>query len=82
MAAMPKIDGPSTRILPPLPRNIQTPMIMAMGMVLPMVKMPQALWLNALTTMMARPAMATIRIKSTAIMASRPVTGPTSRWTM
>ena len=45
---------------------------MAMGMVTPTVKVPQGLLYSALTTAMARPAMATIRIRMMAMEVMKP----------
>ena len=53
-----------------------------MGIVMPMVKRLHALWLNAFTTTIAKPAMAMITSMTTAISATIPVTGPTSLNTM
>ena len=71
----PKILGPVTVILPEWLRNIQTPMISAMGMVEPMVNTPQGLFASAFTTTIPRPASVTSRMKSTAIMATSPANG-------
>src|ERR1039458_6251226 len=68
----PKILGPVTVIFPAWLLNIHNPMMTAMGMVMPMVKTPQGLLESALTTTMPRPASVTRRIKSTAIIATRP----------
>ena len=71
----PKMLGPVTVIFPAWLLNIHTPMMIAMGMVMPMVKMPHGLLESALTTTMPRPASVTRRMKSTAIMATRPANG-------
>ena len=54
----------------------------ASGMVMKIVKVPQALSASALTTMMPRPAMAMTMIRRTAIAAVTPATGPTSERAM
>src|SRR5471030_3329461 len=71
----PKILGPVTVILPAWLLNIQIPMIRAMGTVAPIVNTPHGLFARAFTTTIPRPASVTSRIKSTAIMATRPAKG-------
>ena len=48
------------------------PIKMAIGMVIPMVKTPHGLFAKALTTTMPSPASVTSRMKSSAIMVTRP----------
>ena len=71
----PKMLGPVTATLPAWLLNIHKPMMRAMGMVLPMVNTPHGLLARAFTTTMPRPASVTSRIKSTAIMVTRPAKG-------
>ena len=52
--------------------NIHTPMISAIGTVMPMVNTPHGLFASALTTTMPSPASVTSRMNSTAIIATSP----------
>ena len=74
-SATPKMLGPVTVIFPAWLLNIHHPMMTAIGMVMPIVKTPQGLFDSALTTTMPRPASVTKRIKSTAIIATKPAKG-------
>ncbi len=55
--------------------NIHTPMISAIGTVMPMVNTPHGLFASALTTTMPRPASVTSRMNNTAIIATSPENG-------
>ena len=57
---------------------IQKPMKMPRGIVMAMVKVPQMLSARALTTLMPRPAMATIRMNRMAMEATMPAEGEIS----
>ncbi len=57
---------------------IQKPMNIPMGMVMAMVKVPQALSARALTTMMPRPARAMVRMNRIETVPAAPAIGPIS----
>ena len=62
--------------------NIHRPITIATGMVIDKVKVPHGFWNIALTTTMAKPAMAITIMNRIAKEVVTPVTGPTSRRAM
>ena len=71
----PAMLGKATRIFPPGPLNMYSPIPIAIGIVLPIVNTPHGLPASAFTTTIPSPASVTSKMNSTAIIATSPAKG-------